>query len=361
MKIIKYLLLLFVLATFAVSVYVATEKGTYTVVKTKIINSPKATVFNFISDYKNYETWNSFVSKKTSNSTLNLSQTVGADSNIKWISIGGSNLLQTIYYKENDSLVQELNFEGTKTIISWGLKTKNGKTEIRYEVAGELPFFEKVIAITQGGIEKNRNDFHEKNIAQLDRALDFEINTYSITVDGLYYKKGNVFLNQTINSLNSKIYSNTSLMLSEMKLFITKNNLTINGSPFIIINSKNEALATTNFSLCLPIKEEIFTSSESEILCSKKESFFALKTTIKGDYSHIEEGLLKAKEYLKKNNLTENKNSPMHFVFSKRIEQEKRPSKWVTVIYLPVTPKPVKKELKTVVSDTISEKLVIPN
>lgn len=60
MKILKYIFLLLLLSLVALTVFVATQKGIFTVERSKVINSPKATVYNYINDFRNYEDFESW-------------------------------------------------------------------------------------------------------------------------------------------------------------------------------------------------------------------------------------------------------------------------------------------------------------
>ena len=57
MRILKYIFLLLLLAFIALAVFVATQKGEYEIVRSKIIKSPKSTVYNYVNDYRNWENW----------------------------------------------------------------------------------------------------------------------------------------------------------------------------------------------------------------------------------------------------------------------------------------------------------------
>src|ERR1043165_2275616 len=84
MRILKYIFLLLLLAFFALSVFVATQKGNFEVERSKIIKSPKATVFNYVNDYRN---WENFGSWKTDDPkmTFNYPQhTVGKGGSYSW-------------------------------------------------------------------------------------------------------------------------------------------------------------------------------------------------------------------------------------------------------------------------------------
>ena len=59
MRIIKYLFLLFLLSLVALSIFIATQKGDFTVERSKIINSQRASVFSYANDLKNWKDWNS--------------------------------------------------------------------------------------------------------------------------------------------------------------------------------------------------------------------------------------------------------------------------------------------------------------
>jgi hypothetical protein len=60
MRILKYLFLLFLLALFATTVYIATIKGDFEVERSIIIKSPRTTVFNYVNDFRNWETFGSW-------------------------------------------------------------------------------------------------------------------------------------------------------------------------------------------------------------------------------------------------------------------------------------------------------------
>ena len=55
MKILKYLFLFALLSFVALTVFVATQKGNFSVERSKVINSPRATVYNYLNDFRNYE------------------------------------------------------------------------------------------------------------------------------------------------------------------------------------------------------------------------------------------------------------------------------------------------------------------
>ena len=128
-------------------------------------------------------------------------------------------------------------------------------------------------------------------------------------------------------------------MIPNMMTFFKKNNIQINGKPFVIYNSYDTPKGITNFSVCLPIKDQIFIRSESDISCRELQPYLALKTILTGDYSHNKKAWDKSTDYMIKNNHYRNTEIPLIEVYSVGLEEEKSPSKWITTIYIPIRPK----------------------
>ena len=61
MRILKYIFLLLLLFLIGLTVFVTTQKGNYDFTQSKVIKTPRATVYNFINDYRNWETFGSWL------------------------------------------------------------------------------------------------------------------------------------------------------------------------------------------------------------------------------------------------------------------------------------------------------------
>ena len=110
----------------------------------------------------------------------------------------------------------------------------------------------------------------------------------------------------------------------------------MNGSPFVLYNAVDPATNLVTFSVCGPLREEVFLSPESDMTTGKLEPFSALKTTLTGDYSHRNAARQKATEYLSQNNIEENPGVAKVDVYVKSASDIKHPSKWITEILVPV-------------------------
>ena len=89
--------------------------------------------------------------------------------------------------------------------------------------------------------------------------------------------------------------------------------------------------------MCVPVEEEILTTPGSEISGGHFDEFLAVIVVLKGDYSHRKEAWNKARKYVKQKRLTEdNSNGKYVEVYKVSLPKERKPSNWVTEVYVPV-------------------------
>lgn len=354
MRILKYLFLLLLLSFVALSIFVATQKGDFTVERSQIINSPKSTVFNFINDYRNWEDFSSWITEDPKMKVIFPTKTIGPGASFSWEGKLASGEISTVYAKENDSISQKMNFNGASSAVFWSFKDTIGGTKITWKTTGKMSFMMKVTTIFDGGMNKTLGETYAKSLANIDKTLDFELNSFAVKVNGLVKKLGTFYLRQTFTSEISKVVKNASIVFPKLITFCQQNNIELNGKPFIIYHTYNETNGLTKLSICVPIKNQILTSSGSDILTGKLEPFDALKTTLTGDYSHTKNALDKTQTYMNTNGIAVDTAFSHLENFNISKTDVKNPSKWVTEIYFPLKPKvipattvarpPVKKE-----------------
>lgn len=342
MKILKYLFLLLLLSFVALSIFVATQKGDFTVEKSQIINSPKSTVFNFVNDYRNWEDFSSWVVEDPEIQITYPKKTIGTGASFSWEGKEGTGDVLTVFVKENDSISQKMNYDGTSSSVFWSFKDTIGGTKVTWKTTGKMSFTMKIYKVFNSGVNKIIGEIYEKSLANLDKTLDFEINSYAVKVNGLVKKPGTFYLRQTFTSEISKVAKNTQIVFPKMIAFCEQNSIELNGKPFIIYHTYNSLTGLTKLSFCVPIKNQILTSSGSDILTGKLEPFEAIKTTLTGDYSHTKNAMDKAKEYVYTNKIALDPNFSHIENFTISRTEIKNPSKWVTEIYYPVKPKVIR-------------------
>ncbi|MES2577182.1 MAG: SRPBCC family protein [Bacteroidota bacterium] len=339
MRILKYLFLLLLLSFVALSIFVATQKGDFTVERSQIINSPKSTVFNFVNDYRNWEDFSSWIVEDPEMQITYPKKTIGPGASFSWEGKEGTGDMLTLFVKENDSISQKMNYDGTSSSVFWSFKDTIGGTKVTWKTTGKMSFTMKVYTAFNGGINKIIGKTYEKSLANLDKTLDFEINTYAVKVNGLVKKLGTFYLRQTFTSEISKVIKNAQIVFPKMITFCEQNNIELNGKPFIIYHTYDPVKGLTKLSFCVPIKNQILTSSGSDILTGKLEPFEAIKTTLTGDYSHTKKALDKATTHINTNRIVLDPTFSHLENFTISKTEIKNPSKWVTEIYYPIKPK----------------------
>lgn len=356
MRIIKYLFLLFLLSLVALSIFIATQKGEFTVERSKIINSQKSTAFIYANDLKNWKDWNSLAVEDSNINITYSNNTIGKGSFCNWDGKEGSGELKTINIKENESILQSMNFNGNSSEIALRFKDTLGKTKVTWIAKGRMSFLYKVRTIFDGGANRIFGTIFEKSLINLDKKLDYEINTYNVNVNGVVKKLEAFYLAQSFTSEFSKVGKNSEIVFSKITTFCNENNITIKGKPFVIYHTYDTINKLTKVSICIPIKDPIFITEGSEILSDTLKSFEAVKTTLTGDYLHTSKALNKTLDYFKKNNLKSDPTFSHLEIYTIGKNEINNPSKWKTEIYFPTRPKPVYKQ--PIVNPNTTEKVI---
>lgn len=232
-------------------------------------------------------------------------------------------------------------------------KTKKG-TLISWELKGRLDFNLKLRSVLQGGVENVLGDKLEEGLNNIDTYLVKELSTYNIKIHGLVNKQATNYIQQIDTCSFADFQKVSKTMLQNMIAFVEKNDIAIIGSPFITHQTWDKKAKTTIFSMCVPVEEKILTTSGSEISGGHFDEFLAVKTTLTGDYSHNIEAWNKTINYINKKKLIKDTEGLNIEVYKISLPKERKPSKWVTEIYIPVKkrvyiPKPKPMEVEEVV------------
>ncbi|MFI0490761.1 transcriptional regulator [Flavobacterium sp.] len=344
MRILKYLFLLFLLSLVALTIFVATQKGDYTVERSKIINSPRPLVFNYVNDTKNWVAWNSWAVEDAGIKVTNSPNTIGNGSFYSWEGKEGSGNVQTISIKENDNIVQKMNYNGNDSDVYIHFKDTVGGTKVTWKTIGKMSFSYKILTAFNSNLKSVISIMFEKSLANLDKKLNYEVNTFSAKVNGLVNVQKSFYLAQTFTSEISKVDKNSGIVFPKIISYCKKNNISINGKPFIIHHTYDTINKLTKISICIPIRDSIANVAQNSISLNKIEAYQALKTTLTGDYIHKKKALVKAKEYFTANFLNANDTFSFIEIYTNGTIETKNPSKWITEIYIPVRPKVVYKK-----------------
>ncbi len=367
MRIIKYLFLLLLLSLVALSIFIATQKGEFKVEKSKIIDSQKSAIFSYANNFKNWTDWNSLAAEDSIINVIYSTNAIGKGSFCSWEGKAGIGEIKTINVVENDSILQTMSFNGNSADVVLSFKDTLGKTKVTWKAKGRMSFLFKVKTIFDGGANRIFGSIFEKSLINLDKRLDYEMNTFNVNINGIVKKLESFYLAQRFTSTFSNITKNSGIVFSKITAFCNNNNITIKGKPFVIYHTYDTINNLAKMSICIPIKQSIFIAEGSEILSDTLKSFEAIKTTLRGDYSHSHKALNKTLDYFKKNSLKSDDSFSHLEIYSIGKNEISNPSKWKTEIYFPTKPKVlyVKPQLRPTIKEEVvpkkAEEIAVPD
>ncbi|KOS07942.1 hypothetical protein AM493_19185 [Flavobacterium akiainvivens] len=339
MKILKYIFLLLILSAFAVVVFIATQNGKYTITRQKVIFAPKETLFGYINDYQNWENLNLLTGADTT-ATYNYSDnTAGTGAFMSWQKGDTDGTIKTIA-AANDSISQLAKVNGLESDLKWFFKDTLGGTKVSVTIEGQLTFAEKAQALLNSeAINTTYSNSAAKGLENLNTYLVSDLKKFDIKVaQALVKKTGTFYLGHTATTLRKDISKTTQEYFKKLQGFSAKNKIVTTGEPFVLYKNYSHQRDTLTYTVCIPIKDELFTSPGSEFESGKLEAFNALKTTLTGDYSHLPKAWQAAQKHIAEKALPENTALPYVVNYAKNIKHTRRPSMWVTDVYVPVGP-----------------------
>lgn len=339
MKILKYILLLLLLIFIASAVFVATLKPDYNIVRTRTINASKADVFNYVNDFKNWENFGSWKQDDPQIKFIFSKSTIGKGSHYSWKGQDGEGKMTTVFVIKNESIHQKMDFNDAKSDVYWSFKEMNGKTKISWRNVGKMDFTTKIFTTLVGGIDNLIGKMYERNLKNIEINLKTKVNIHSVISDGFIEKTMGMYLQKTINSANENLDSNIQIMIPNLLMYVQKSKISVLGKPFVKYNSTNELKKTTNISVCISIKDSVYTSPESEYKFSNMLPFQAIKTTLKGNLIYKNEAKTKALALANENYLIQKTEIPLIEVYKVNKTDSKDSNKWITEIYVPVKKK----------------------
>lgn len=337
MKILKYVFLLLLLASISGVVFIATQDGTYTVEKQRIINVSKPVLFNYINDYSNWQNLG-LLAQADSTATYNFSnKTSGNGAYMQWQKGDYNGKITTDKISAADSVAQTVVYNGHESAITWTFKdTLTNSTTVKVRLTGTRNFKEKALSILEGNTATDFEKTLGAGLNNLQAFLVTELRNYTTDIEGLVTKNGVFYIGHTqsgsVVNLQAKIQENFNKLLA----FTVQNKIEQAGAPFVIYNHYNKEAKTAAYTFAIPIRNEIYTADGSEYAGGRLLPFTAIKTTLKGDYSHLPEAWRKAGNYINGKALVENTTLNYIEVYVKTAAQTRRPSQWQTDIYIPV-------------------------
>lgn len=345
MKILKYLSLLFLLFLLAFIVFVATQPATYQITKQKEINTPSNFVFEYVNDFSNWNDWQQFNTDENIAYTTS-ENTIGKKSYVKW---GSENAIITTF-AQKDTISQHFIQDDNKQTLHWKFKKTNTGTIASVTIKGDLSFTEKIYSVLNGGITSYVGPQIQESLNKINNYFVSELGEFDIKVEGLVNRPSINYLEQKDSCLAKDFPKKSKALLKTMKNFIKSNAIETLEVPFVMFQNNDNGKKIV-YAMCVPVKEKVFTTPDSQIQGKNYSSFLAIKTTLKGDYSHMKKAWAKTRNYISSKKFKEDKKGYYIGIYKKSIPEVNEPSKWVTEIYIPI----IKKEAvpkKEIVKDS---------
>lgn len=353
MRILKYLLLIALLLLVGLTVFVATQSPDFKVSKFRIIKTPRAIVFNYVNDFRNWETFVNF--DDDSKKYKYPENTIGKGASYSWKSIKNDGYIQTLALKDNETISQKSVNNGSKQTVNWKFKDTIGGTKVTWQSEGKIDFKYKVLYFFQGGINKVLADNYELGLENLNKTLLFELNTFSIKVNGNVKQDSVFYLKKTITCREKSVRKNTTILFSKLDNYLSKKEIKPSGNRFVIYHKYDTKTDIVTLSVCIPMKDSIKVNPKTDIQFVYLPKYNAVKTTLKGDYSHTQLAWRRTFNYITTNKLLRNPLGEVIEVYKKDRLESKRPSEWITEIYVPTLLKPIYKKVRRPEGDTTRE------
>jgi len=312
MKAIKYLFFLLLIFVIGFAIYIAVQPNTYSISRNKIIKAPLPVVFEKVSDYENWTTWEGERLKITN--------------------------IETLESNQNKSITQQFDLNQpvvNKAKMLWEFEPVAEGTKITWTAEGNYDFSNKLSIALSGGLESELAPDLDAGLDRLDRIVRAEMKKYSISINGITQHSGGFYLYTTGSVKMSDFKQKREEMVAKIKDYAIANGISMAGPPFVMYLKKDEINHAVIFSACVPTTSQVI-ASESDILTAQLEPFKAVKTTLNGDYTNLEEARIKTMDYILKNELVQKPDGSDIDVFVTDSKNVPNPAKWVTEIFIAI-------------------------
>ncbi len=339
MKAFKYILFLLLIAIIGTAIYIAVQPNSFEVIRTRTIKAPASVIYIHVIDFKNWEAWSPWVERESSTQITLGEETEGIGGSYNWTDKDGAGSMRTIDVESNASMHQKMQFANfPSSDIYWNFEpNENNSTNVTWTISGkDLPFSFKAYAAFSGGMENQIGNDFERGLEKLDSIIVASMEVYNVTVNGITQHSGGFYLYKSTSCKIDELSNKIKEMLSQVTTYVTKNNITMAGAPFVNYHKWDEENNAVMFSCCVPTVEKIITDSESGILTGQLLPFKALKTTLNGDYKNAREAWDTAMNYIAENNLKPIETGPTIETYLTNPMITANPADYITEIYIAV-------------------------
>jgi effector-binding domain-containing protein len=341
MKIIKYLLFLFLIVIIAGSIYIATKDGDFTVESEQVINAPAPMLYREIADLSNWKNWNGWAQEEGMEMTFSES-TVGEGAEMNWeaddLRDGRIVTISAIPYSQlEQELFYNTSFGQAEGLVQWSIRPEGNETVVSWKMTGSQTFKEKLaFSLQDKDMPEIFKPIFEASLQNIEENVTRKMEEYSINVDGITEHGGGYYMYTTTAARMGEVSPKAANMIEQVSIYMEKNNISISGQPFVIYNQRDERNGTTIFSAAVPTPSQVITPSGSEVLNGYLEPQKVVKTTLKGNHKNASEAWEKTYRYIEENGLQVNPQGQPFEMYITDPSEVDNPALWITEIYIPV-------------------------
>ena len=229
-------------------------------------------------------------------------------------------------------------FDGNDLVTNLQFLDTIGGTKISWKIDGEISFWSKITKLFSGGPKKYLSSLLVRSLNNLKVVMTKEMNNFTILESTLVTIPARYYVRRDVVCKPIEAQAEINANLQKIAFFFKQNNVKMNGKPFVIRNY--ETLDTLKLSVYGPLKEQIFLSNPSDMSTGLMAEFTALKTILRGNYTHLTNAKVVAKAAFNNKQLRPSATILPMEVYFLTIADTNKSSQWVTAIQLPLYSKP---------------------
>ncbi|WP_439153181.1 SRPBCC family protein [Winogradskyella sp.] len=336
MKALKYVLLLLLIFIIGFCIYIAVQPNSFEVTRTKTINAPQPVVYNNVIDFKNWESWSSWVEENPETKITLADQTKGIGGSYFWEDDDGVGTMKTVDAEASSSITQKMQFgDFPNSDVTWDFKpNEDGITEVTWTITGKhLPFVFKAFSTVMGGMEQQIGPHFERSLTLLDSVIVEDMNRHNIEINGITEYGGGFYLYKTTNANSQNMSAKMAENFGTVMEFMGTKGLKQSGMPLTVYNDMSSG--NVIMSNGIPVNQRIDIPEGSDVSLNFIPKTKVLKTTLTGNYTYLSKAWAATMKYIAKNGLEQADLDPFE-IYTTDPGNYPNPADWKTEIYIPI-------------------------
>ncbi|MEO9952915.1 SRPBCC family protein [Nonlabens sp.] len=339
MKAFKYIFILLLIAVIGGAIYFSLKDGKYDITESRVIAAPPSLIYEQLADFKEWDNWNPWLEDEEITSTMG-TQTKGVDGNYSFTDPYGNGKMTITGIEPDKYVAMNMFYDNGMTSSNSDVKmdlerVENG-TKVTWNIKGEQGLLDKVMTTVLGfNMEDEIKPKYTAGLENLDNYVNNQMSVHQVHVDGIIETGGGYFLYMSSSSKRDKLQIVKSQMLQNIMSYMNRNNIDMYGMPRVVYEKIDPTNNSVLFSAAIPVQNREITATNSNILSSYQEPGKAVKITLNGAYSNLDEAWKKGEEFISKNGLVKAIASPYE-IYKTDPMLTPNPADYRTEIYIPI-------------------------